>query len=255
MIKITKQLKETVKKNGLYVPTSMLSVGKDAKTIKGVKKNYLTGIMYLHPSVKLCPSSIKAGCIEACLNTAGRSSVFPRILQARHNKTNLLEKHEELALTLIYNDIQRIVNKANTNGMNPAIRLNGTSDIDWTTKKLNGKTMFEHFPDVQFYDYTKNSSIARKSRYIPNYHVTGSYSNEKAYRPSMIKMIGHGVNIAVVFRGKIPETFMGKVVVNGDETDLRFLDKSNVIVALKAKGNARTSKSNFVVDTNIIASA
>lgn len=255
MIKITKQVKETVAKSGLTIPSTMLSVNADAKTVKGEKKGYLTGILYLHPSVALCPSSIKAGCIGPCLNTAGRSMVYPKILKARQNKSDLLERFEEIALTLIYRDIQRIVNTAMGSNMIPAIRLNGTSDIDWTTKKLDGKTMFEHFPDVQFYDYTKVPSIVRKSRFIPNYHITGSYSSEPTYRPIMVKMLGHGVNLAVVFRGKIPATFMGREVVSGDETDLRFLDKSNVIVALKAKGKARKTDSKFVVDTNIIAAA
>jgi hypothetical protein len=40
---------------------------------------------------------------------------------------------------------------------------------------------------------------------------------------------------------------MGLQVVNGDESDLRFLDPKRVIVGLKAKGRARKSDSNFVV--------
>lgn len=255
MIKITKQLKNTIANHGVYIPDRMLSVNVDAKTIKGVKKGYLTGILYLSPSLAVCPSSKKAGCIESCLNTAGRSMIFPKILKARQNKTDLLDRFEEVALSILYRDIFRIVVKAKEENMIPAIRLNGTSDIDWTAKKLDGKTLFEHFPDVQFYDYTKSPSIARKSRYMPNYHVTGSYSAESAYRPVMAKMIDHGVNIAVVFRGKHPATFMGREVVDGDETDLRFLDGHNKIVALKAKGKAKKSNSKFIVDTNMIAVA
>jgi hypothetical protein len=56
-------------------------------------------------------------------------------------------------------------------------------------------------------------------------------------------------NIAVVFNGDMPIHFKGREVVNGDETDLRFLDKQNVIVGLKAKGKARKDMSGFVIHT------
>jgi hypothetical protein len=36
-------------------------------------------------------------------------------------------------------------------------------------------------------------------------------------------------------------------VINGDKDDLRFWDKKNVIVGLKAKGEARNDTSGFVL--------
>ena len=47
----------------------------------------------------------------------------------------------------------------------------------------------------------------------------------------------------------MPIYFKGREVVNGDESDLRFLDKSNVIVGLKAKGKAKKDTSGFVIQT------
>ena len=66
---------------------------------------------------------------------------------------------------------------------------------------------------------------------------------------NVIKAIQAGYNIAVVFDNKkpMPETFMGLPVINGDETDLRFLDNTNSIVGLKAKGPAKKDYSGFVV--------
>ena len=55
------------------------------------------------------------------------------------------------------------------------------------------------------------------------------------------------MNVAVVFRKELPETYLGRKVVNGDETDLRFFDEKNVIVGLKAKGKAKKDMSGFVV--------
>ena len=54
----------------------LLSINQDSKTIKGLNKGYLTGIMYLAPYTlggkNICPFAKAAGCINACLNTAGR---------------------------------------------------------------------------------------------------------------------------------------------------------------------------------------
>jgi len=51
-----------------------------------------------------------------------------------------------------------------------------------------------------------------------------------------------------VFRDKLPKTFNTKEVINGDLTDLRFLDPVNVIVGLKAKGKAKKDYSGFVIN-------
>jgi hypothetical protein len=45
----------------------------------------------------------------------------------------------------------------------------------------------------------------------------------------------------------ITEGFMGAPVANGDDTDLRFLDPANHVIALYAKGNAKRDTSGFVV--------
>lgn len=60
-----------------------------------------------------------------------------------------------------------------------------------------------------------------------------------------------GYNVAVVFN-KIPDTYLGYEVVNGEESDLRFLDGKGkkgkgLIVGLTAKGRAKHDTTNFVV--------
>jgi hypothetical protein len=60
------------------------------------------------------------------------------------------------------------------------------------------------------------------------------------------------MNVAVVFNTKkgkpLPKTYYGIKVVEGDDTDLRFLDSKRVIVGLRAKGNAKKDRSGFVVE-------
>ena len=64
------------------------------------------------------------------------------------------------------------------------------------------------------------------------------------------------MRIAAVFRDrKTVETmlqngvkFLGRDIIDGDETDLRFLEPVNSITALYAKGKAKIDTSGFVID-------
>jgi len=44
----------------------------------------------------------------------------------------------------------------------------------------------------------------------------------------------------------MPNTYAGAPVVDGDASDLRFLDPDGVVVGLKAKGDAKKDTSGFV---------
>ncbi len=57
----------------------------------------------------------------------------------------------------------------------------------------------------------------------------------------------------MVFNGGLPKIFKGMKVIDGDTTDMRFLDKTNRVVGLKAKGKARKDDSGFVIQTLQIA--
>jgi hypothetical protein len=52
--------------------------------------------------------------------------------------------------------------------------------------------------------------------------------------------------VAAVFKD-VPDTWQGFPVINGDESDLRFLDPAGVVVGLKAKGDAKKDASGFVI--------
>jgi hypothetical protein len=107
----------------------------------------------------------------------------------------------------------------------------------------------ERFPAIQFYDYTKNPN--RIAAYLEgklpaNYQLTFSRSEDNG--PIALSILGSGGNVAIVFSSaKLPESFQGKPVVDGDESDLRFLDPRGCVVGLKAKGKARRDLSGFVV--------
>ena len=70
----------------------------------------------------------------------------------------------------------------------------------------------------------------------------------------MIETLNNGGNVAVVFQKYLPKVWNGFKVINGDETDLRFLDKKNVIVGLthkKTNGQKLTiTKDSFIIKQN-----
>ena len=59
----------------------------------------------------------------------------------------------------------------------------------------------------------------------------------------------YGANVSAVFSGKLPQTYKGIPVIDGDKTDNEMLKYKGYILGLKAKGKARTDKSGFVINT------
>ncbi len=230
---------------------TLLTVG-NPKLMKGQKKGYLSSVLHLAPAdvsgYNTCPKAT-VGCKSSCLNTAGRGGIFKKgentnvIQQARIRKTKYFFERRQEFLNELTTEIVKAIAKAEKQGLIPVFRLNGTSDISWEKYEVgNGKNIFQMFPQVQFYDYTK--VLGRKVSHIPNYHLTFSKAdgNDMDVRLAASK----GMNVAAVFY-KLPETYIGRTVINGDETDLRFLDAKGVVVGLKAKGKAKKDTSGFVV--------
>jgi hypothetical protein len=239
----------------------LLSTG-NPKTLKGMQQGYNTYILHLAPATlsghNTCPKATK-GCINACLNTAGRGGMFKRgentntIQEARIRKTKLFYDNRDEFMSLLYKDITLAIKQSAKLGLIPVIRLNGTSDISWekypvTIGNVTYSNIFRAFEFIQFYDYTK--VLGRKVQNISNYHLTfsmadGNYLDCK-------QAVVEGYNIAVVFgikKGtKMPEKFFNSnmTVFNGDESDLRFLDPKNSIIGLYAKGKAKKDTSGFV---------
>ena len=215
------------------------------KIQKGTKLGYLSFILHLAPAdlsgKEVCPKRT-AGCTAACLNTAGRGGMFRKgettnvIQQARIRKTRMYFEARDEFMKALEADIKLGIKQASKLGLTPVFRLNGTSDL--SVEKWG---IIEKFPTVQFYDYTK--VLGRKTAHLPNYHLT--FSAADGNDADVAKAVAAGMNVAMVF-DKLPETYMGRTVINADETDLRFLDPKGVIAGLKAKGRAKKDTSGFV---------
>jgi len=230
------------------LPETLLTVSNDHKTVKGEKFGYLTGILYMSPGQEaggrnLCPFATPA-CLRLCLNTAGLGGVYKSIQEARIRKARFwLDKTDEF-LDVLRRDIRKLEAQAKREGKIPVVRLNGTTDIRWEKTGI-----FEEFPHITFYDYSK---FPPEHREMPaNYRLTYSWSEAPEAAERSEAWFARGVNTAVVFNVKpgqpLPEMWNGRPVIDGDLSDLRFLDEPGVYVGLRAKGDARGSLSDFVV--------
>jgi hypothetical protein len=241
----------------------LLSVG-NPKTLKGMTQGYNTYILHLAPASlsghNTCPKATE-GCKAACLNTAGRGGMFKKgentntIQQARIRKTQLFYNDRDQFFNLLIKDILLAQKQSIKLGLIPVFRLNGTSDISWEKypvkmDNIHYANIFEAFPNVQFYDYTK--VLGRKVKVITNYHLT--FSAADGNDADVVEAIKQGYNIAMVFNLKktmpMPEYHIighrAVPVFDGDESDLRFLDPKGVIVGLYAKGKAKKDNTGFV---------
>ena len=224
----------------------------NAKILKGEKEGWMTLGIHLAPAnlsgYNVCQWASR-GCTKVCLNTSGHGA-FSTVQAARIAKTKLLKENFNLFATQLIKEIKAAVKSAAKKGMRLAIRLNLTSDIPWELLDVqDGKTLFEIFPEVTWYDYTKG--YKRMLNFLDgkmpaNYSLTFSRSESNEKYVHAIR--ARGGNVAVVFRRSLPENWHGTPVVNGDKNDLRFLDARGVVVGLVDKGKARKDNSGFVVE-------
>lgn len=250
---------------------TLIRSGGNAKTVKG-DGVYETAIMYLAPAHlamagrTVCPMAETAGCIKGCLFTSGKGGMN-NVKQARINKTLRYFADRAVFMAELVADLEAFVRYCARKEVKPAVRLNGTSDIQWESGHNVARagvpfaSVFEAFPEVQFYDYTKITNRALKGYLPANYSLTLSYSEASPKYADMVIDAAKrsGLNVAVVYRTKAlrdslsrdhlnaGDRFMNRRVIDGDRDDLRFMDEKGVIVGLYAKGAARKDHSGFVL--------
>jgi len=186
------------------------------------------------------------------------------VQMARLRKTLYWQQFPKEFITQIKKEVYKLIKKADKIGFVPAIRLNGTSDIRW-------ENYFSVNPELNYYEKHKEDFMAETTalgakwydytklptrKVDPNiYDLTYSFSGVNGYQKYIQMAIENKAikRIAVVFRSeKLPTTFtynnVTLPVVNGYDTDARFLDPTSVIVGLCAKGPAIQDTTGFVVD-------
>lgn len=223
------------------------------KTAKGEARGYLTAILHLAPYTlalarrNVCADAT-AQCVALCLNTAGRGGIFARgestnaIQEARIRKTRAFFADRNAFLADLERELWRHCERAKRYALRPCARLNGTSDLAFESLAPG---IFENAPRaLRLYDYTKSARRMRAfldGRFPARYSLT--FSRSESNQSDCDALLAQGANVAVVFstrRGEaLPREWRGARVIDGDKTDLRFLDPRGVIVGLRAKGKAR----------------
>ena len=245
-------MKTAIQKETKKAVQKLLSDGKtNAKTTKNSLKTF---ILYLTPgqvgTKNLCPMA-SAGCLQACLYTAGFAGVYKSVNAARLRKTEFFIANKKAFILQLSNEIMKQYVKAKKGGYKIAFRLNGTSDIDFVFMlqkyaNLDISTLSDY---ATWYDYTKILTKAIRYKDHKNYTVT--FSRSETNQDETDQAIKLGINVAAVFSDDLPQRYKGAKVVDGDSSDLVMLYNKNVILGLKAKGKAKKDKSGFVINTEL----
>ena len=220
-------------------PYQLLGINPSTKIEKGQKINVNTAILYLAPDTTvtnktICPNASRNGCSNDCLASSGRLGMINGQL-AQIRRTLYYLYHNESFMIQLQNEIDKYHKKY---GDTLAVRLNGTSDLNWAEFIANN-------PKIQFYDYSKLRNMIVKNK-NKNHHYTFSGSMYSDYsRKELKKAVNSGLNIALAFNTKgtkkdtlrIPKKLFNKKLVDFDVTDVRFKDKKGSIGYLKRKGS------------------
>ena len=232
------------------------------KISKNIKKGYLAFSLNLAHSnlsgFNVCPKANKlidknvdfsskiqkstsknflSNCAFTCVASGGNAGIYPAVLESRIKKTIAFFKDRKAFLNSLVYEIEKAIKQAKKKQLKPVFRLNAYSDILWEKFKIkDNKNVFELFPNVDFYDYSK--ILHRKPP--KNYQITYSHYGNWKETETALKT---GLNVAVVFE-KLPKQLtinnISYSVVDGDITDLRLNEAVNnkpVIVGLKFKGS------------------
>jgi hypothetical protein len=229
--------------------TKLLSIGTNPKTEKSDKRGqFLTAIQYLVPSEKLCPFAKLAGCMKPCLFHTGNPIFMPVKLLGRQRRTELYQNDRPAYKQQLTRELEAFVRLCDRLGLLPACRLNGTSDVVW--EKVFPE-LFDRFPQVAFYDYTKIAKRVGVDWKLPsNYNLTLSYY--RAIRTECFDYLERGGRVAIVFGGygrsrQLPSAYCGYGVEDGDTHDLTFIRTPGEWIGLRAKGNAMKSNQSGMV--------
>lgn len=234
------------------------------KVAKNGKLGILTAVLHLAPGDmsghEVCPKR-SPGCSAACLHYAGSPAYLTGKTTARIARTKLFFSDRNLFMNILVLEMAEHIKKAQALNLEPAFRLNATSDIVWEKQNfivwpetianladyrslmnLAAKAVPYMFPTTSFYDYT---AIPKRSP-PSNYHLT--FSAKEQNMNEVLTEMARGLNIAVVFPTKdLPGTLWGRSVIDGDDHDYRPADPQGVIVGLKAKGvKGRADTSGFI---------
>ena len=177
-------------------------------------------------------------CHEHCLVTSGLSKVSSwtdnAVMRSRIRKTKALFEQNEAFVVLMVKELISGIIEAKEQGMDFAVRINGSSDLSPMKFVIGGLTLMDVFPDVQFYDYTKDFKRCKNlwGKY-KNYDLTFSFDGYNTNE--CLEYLKMGGRVAVVFedsRYMELDEWWGYPLVCGDKYDMRFQDPAGCVIGL-----------------------
>lgn len=254
--------------DGFKIASLLSAPESNPKLAKNGKMDVLSAPLHLAPfnlsGFNVCAQA-SAGCAAACIHYQGNPAYMHNKHKSRIEKTRAYFKSRDAFMAVLVFEIAALERKANSRGMQCAVRLNATSDLPFELRQveIDGESvrLMDYFNNVQFYDYTKitKRAIAWAKGDMPrNYHLT--FSKTENNDSDVKRVLESGGNVAIVMSRELYKAAMsGNLnaiqwdaighgrVTDGDSHDYRPADPRNVVVALKAKGTARHDKSGFVL--------
>lgn len=203
----------------------------------------------------LCPFA--GVCVDPCLAHQGQGTMS-NVAGPRAAKTALWFLARDWFLAKLRRELENFRRREDAEEI--GARLNMFSDIPWEHFGI-----IEAFPDITFYDYTKNPRRAGMIR--PNYWVTFSYDGHNGEHAERILRAGN--NVSVVFhndadtltsefgtdaacgkaahRQMLPKYWRGWEVIDGGETDWRPADRRGVVVGLRLLAKTYDSRDGAIL--------
>jgi hypothetical protein len=235
-------------------PATPIILGTSVKVEKSTKFGVLTGVIYLTPSVgarkygvktNLCPFASPA-CKAECLRwNSSRLQMYDPV-NAGYWKTLLWEYDRPLYRSLLRNEVKRHIVRAQELDLIPAIRTDGTSDIGIPRR------FPQMFPDVSWYNYTKNPhrmGTFLNGQMPDNVHLV--FSRSETNIDYCMRVLQRRGTVACVFEDlhlAVKTGYMGYPVIDGDLHDYRPNDERASWIGLSPKGKmAKADKRGFVV--------
>ena len=224
-----------------YMVKPMPLFGSSIKVEKGAEKRD-TKILYLQPAGKvslrtICDGAVAAGCEGPCLISSGQLGMSTG-QRAATKRTIILLLAPAVFEQSVLREIDKAEKRAEKTGIPALFRLNGTSDIDFSS-------IIRQRPRSDFYDYSKVLSRLRKNT-LSNYHITFSGSMySKQSKAALAKAVARNHTIAVAYNTKLiasDNITIPKHLADFDDSDLRPLDSAGTIGALKRKGSNKLER-------------
>lgn len=219
--------------------TYLGNVAHSAKMSASFRNGTMTYCIYMAPwntsGYQVC--AFGEHCHKSCLNYSGREKIKEfthgrdnEVFNARKRKTRLFYENRNVFMELMIHEIKKYQKRAQRLNMEFSVRINGTSDLSPLAFKYEGKNILEIFPNIQFYDYTKNPNRIKLMERFSNYDVTLSFDGHNWEECE--KFLAKNGKVAVVFYGGLPSTYKGYEVGDANGYDMRYMDKGGTICGL-----------------------